>query len=91
MKKRVIGALAGLGLVIVVVGAIVAEMWFIPEGSDQADESLPGGMGMADFVEHKSGAFLDGDAHHDAEGTVRVLERDGSFWLRFEGYEATPG
>lgn len=91
MKKRVLGALAAVGILLVVIGAIVAEMWFAPAGTDNVNEPLPGGLHLADFTQHKTGEFMDGDAHHESNGTVRVLERDGAFWLRFEGYDATSG
>lgn len=71
--------------------AIVANTWFVPEGTQTVDESFPEGMMMEDFTSVKSGAFKDGDSSHDASGTVSILQDKEGYFLRFENYQATSG
>ena len=92
----------GLGALAVaaVAGAWAYTMWFAPESSTVANEPLPelrdGSQPSPDAgrepVPLRSGTFHGADDFHFARGTVDLHQAEnGSFILRFEGYDAREG
>jgi hypothetical protein len=88
MKKW---AWVGVGAFVVMGIMVAAMIWFVPEGTDSVQEALPGGMALEDFAVVKAGEFQDGDGSHQASGSVKLLQEGSNYYLRFEGYDATPG
>jgi hypothetical protein len=94
---------AGGVAVLLVAGALAAYMaWFAPEPSTRADEPLPdlgravGGLDGAATggvpSPLLSGAFTGADGFHFARGTVALHQAaNGTYLLRFEGYDAREG
>jgi len=66
----------------------------IMEGAAKSHTSVSEGMnvmgGEQSFVVIKSGNF-EGLAGHNAEGLAKIIEVDGSTFLRFEGFKVTNG
>lgn len=75
------------GLVLVAIGAVVAERYFLPERAMRVSQAAPEGA-----VALKQGTFEGaGDGAHHVSGRVQVLQADGAYYLRFEEYDQTQG
>ncbi|HEV8360343.1 MAG TPA: DM13 domain-containing protein [Candidatus Thermoplasmatota archaeon] len=85
-RKLVLLAVAG---VVVVVAAAVGFVYLAPKGSTTVAQELPAGAMMGS--EARGGTLRDGAALHHSEGSVKLLEGQDGWFLRFEDYDATSG
>lgn len=85
-KGRIILWVAA-ALLVVAVLAVVADRYFLPEGSDRVDEDLAEPEAATVL---RSGTFQ-GDTGHHVSGTVELIELNGTHYLRFQDYEQTSG
>ena len=92
--------LRGLGLgalLLALVGVLAYHEWFAPERSTHVQEPLPdlGGppsAGQDPPQALRTGTFTGADDFHFARGTVALFQdANGSYLLRFEGYDAREG
>lgn len=97
MKPLILGAIVGV-LVLAVLGLAAYVRWFAPEDSTTAQEPLPdlgqttSGPGGAELPPLRSGSFQGADDFHFARGTVALFQAaNGTYVLRFEGYDAREG
>jgi hypothetical protein len=74
-------------LVIAAVGVVAGVELFAPERATQVTDDA---ATADDLTVLRSGTF-EGKAGHDVSGRVELVERDGTYYLRFVDYEQTRG
>lgn len=85
MMRRTKWFILGTLAAIVVIAGVLAAPQFLPEKADKASEAAPDATALL-----ATGSFR-GQAGHHVSGTVKLIEAEGAYYLRFENYSQTQG